>query len=125
MAKKKKELRRPEVRSIKVKLRLASMDSLFSRLIPKVICLVSTRRNEASMKYLRLIRLIASSAAPVPPSKKSMFFAFSIPFTTGFLSSLILMTRKGEDEETKRANEYFPVQSDSERAKGHPIVGSV
>ena len=77
------------------------------------------------MKYLRLLRLAASTFAPVPPSKKSLFFAFSIPFTTGFVSSLLLLTRVREDEETRKANEYFPVQSDSERAKGHPIVGSV
>jgi 5-bromo-4-chloroindolyl phosphate hydrolysis protein len=41
-----------------------------------------------------------------------------------FLSSMAIwaLTRK---KVVDQANDYFPVQSDSERAAGHPLVGSV
>ncbi|MCM2349338.1 MAG: DUF2892 domain-containing protein [Bacteriovoracaceae bacterium] len=58
--------------------------------------------------------------------KKIGFLGFVIPMATGLsgtcplYSALGISTRK----ETKdQDNEYFPVQSISEEAAGHPIVG--
>lgn len=34
-----------------------------------------------------------------------------------------VLTKDHQKKNTKRNNDYFPVQSDSERAAGHPIVG--
>lgn len=58
--------------------------------------------------------------------KKKVFLAFLIPVATGLVgtcpvySALGISTRRiGKDQD----NEYFPVQSNSERAAGHPIVG--
>lgn len=63
--------------------------------------------------------------------KKPIFGLFVIPMITGatgncpMYSALDLDTRemKGIDVE-KQANDYFPVQSPSERAAGHPLVGT-
>lgn len=43
----------------------------------------------------------------------------------GFAAGVLyeLFKRLPESSEEKQANNYFPVQSDSERAAGHPLVG--
>lgn len=58
--------------------------------------------------------------------KKPWYLLFTIPAIEGVFGTCALYsvlgvnTRSGEE---KQANEYFPVQSPSERAAGHPIVG--
>lgn len=60
--------------------------------------------------------------------KKPLYLAFLIPIATGAVgtcplySALGVSTRKDPDTQ---ANDYFPVQSTSEAAAGHPIVGVV
>ncbi|MGE3608273.1 MAG: hypothetical protein AB7I27_01700 [Bacteriovoracaceae bacterium] len=47
-------------------------------------------------------------------------------FTSIFISKIIHQWKaRGEHEKTERelANEYFPIQSPSEEAQNHPIVG--
>lgn len=70
---------------------------------------------------------ILSSLAFWGPRNKA-FLLFLIPVATGFVgtcpaySALDISTLPEGD---KRDNDYFPEQSDSERAAGHPIVGVV
>lgn len=46
-------------------------------------------------------------------------------FFSVILGSVFQLTRKkSTKDERDLANEYFPVQSDSERAQDHPIVGA-
>lgn len=60
--------------------------------------------------------------------KNKAFLGFLIPVATGLVgtcpaySALDISTLPEGD---KRDNDYYPVQSDSERAAGHPIVGVV
>ena len=67
-----------------------------------------------------------SSLAFWGPKNKG-FLGFIIPMSTGLIgtcplySALGISTRKDIKD---RDNEYFPVQSVSERAAGHPIVGA-
>ena len=69
--------------------------------------------------------LFLSSMAFWGPKKK-YFLGFLIPAFTGvtgncpFYSATGMSTRKEVEEQ---ANDYFPVQSSSEAAAGHPIVG--
>jgi hypothetical protein len=59
--------------------------------------------------------------------RKSFYLAFLAPMITGLTgkcplySAMNINTRKTANEQ---ANDYFPVQSDSERAAGHPLVGA-
>lgn len=48
------------------------------------------------------------------------FFAGALAFY--FMKGIL--NNGNTDEESRRANDYFKVQSPSERVKGHPIVGS-
>lgn len=50
-------------------------------------------------------------------------FGGSLLLLGGFLLLRRLRAQKSEVSEDRRSNQYFPVQSDSERAAGHPIVG--
>lgn len=69
--------------------------------------------------------LFLSSMAFWGPRKKK-YLIFLVPTITGvtgvcpLYSALGVSTRKGRDN---TSNNYFPVQSDSEKAAGHPIVG--
>jgi hypothetical protein len=82
-------------------------------------------------RYERVARVaggaLLSSLAFIGP-KKPWFLSFLIPVATGLVgtcplySALNISTRKKEED---LANDYFPVQSSSERAAGHPLVGSV
>lgn len=62
--------------------------------------------------------------------KKPAYLVFLIPMATGFIgtcplySALGISTRTIGEKESDQANDYFPVQSPSERAAGHPIVGA-
>jgi Protein of unknown function (DUF2892) len=59
--------------------------------------------------------------------RKTWYLAFLVPIVTGltgtcpFYSAMGVSTRK--DEIDSQANDYFPVQSSSEAAAGHPLVG--
>lgn len=77
----------------------------------------------------RLLRVIGggflSSLAFWGPKRKAYLW-FSIPAIEGFvgrcaLYSFLGINRRSPEED--QANSYFPVQSPSERAAGHPIVG--
>ncbi len=63
--------------------------------------------------------------------KKPIFGAFIIPMITGatgscpMYSALNINTRSEMEIDVEaQANDYFPVQSPSERAAGHPLVGT-
>lgn len=86
--------------------------------------------------YERVVRigggLFLSSLAFWGPRNKA-FLSFLIPVGTGVagtcpvysamgVSTLPREQDKPQDVE-KQANDYFPVESDSEIAAGHPIVG--
>lgn len=43
----------------------------------------------------------------------------------GLVTIYMIFGRRRQTEEDKQANEYFPTQSSSEIAAGHPIVGVV
>ncbi len=59
--------------------------------------------------------------------KKPWMLSFLGPVASGAVgtcplySALDISTRKDAEAQ---ANDYFPVQSDSERAAGHPLVGA-
>lgn len=58
--------------------------------------------------------------------KKPWYLAFAIPAIEGAIGTCALYSALGVNTrsiEEKQANDYFPVQSPSERAAGHPIVG--
>lgn len=77
-----------------------------------------------------LIRLFSSTALRYLPAAgpQRMAFRFLGPYTAlGVLGGFALYKayKRGDlDSVVRQANEYFPVQSSSERAAGHPIVGS-
>lgn len=60
--------------------------------------------------------------------RKPWLLSFLIPVATGLAgkcpvySALGINTR--DNSVDAQANDYFPVQSDSERAAGHPLVGA-
>lgn len=74
------------------------------------------------------VGLFLTSLAFWGPRKKC-FLGFLIPVWTGITgncpvySILGVSTRKDQRGPYEQANDYFPVQSDSEKAAGHPIVG--
>lgn len=82
--------------------------------------------------YERVARVIGgaalSSLAFRSPGKKWLL-AFLVPVVEGILGkcalcSLLGISTRSEDKKVEdQANDYFPVQSQSERAAGHPIVG--
>ena len=61
--------------------------------------------------------------------KKPWFLTFLVPVATGFVgtcplySALNISTCSTQKSAEEQANEYMPVQSFSEEAAGHPIVG--
>ena len=79
--------------------------------------------------------LLLSSLAFRKPRRLG-FLSFMVPVVTGLVgtcplySALGISTRPKEDKpllssdsKEEQANDYFPVQSSSERAAGHPLVG--
>lgn len=79
--------------------------------------------------YERLGRVIGGSflaSLAFWGPKKPWYLLSLIPVAEGivgkclFYSALNVSTRKHKDDQ---ANAYFPVQSSSERAAGHPLVG--
>lgn len=80
--------------------------------------------------YERIFRLLSgaflTSLAFWGPKNKG-FLSFSILMGTGFIGTCPLYSMLGINTRNKARrsldNEYFPKQSDSERAAGHPIVG--
>ena len=60
--------------------------------------------------------------------KKPWMLSFLIPVATGLMGKCPVYSALGINTRAKtvdeQANDYFPVQSDSERAAGHPLVGA-
>lgn len=80
------------------------------------------------MLKIRILKALVLPYLSASQSKRS--FTSSVPYAAlgavvGMSVYRVLKQNLGSDEEKKRADEYFPVQSDSERAANHPLVGSV
>lgn len=77
-------------------------------------------------RVLRFVGGIALTSLAFWGPKQKRYFAFLIPAITGMVgicplySALQISTRR---ESQDASNDYFPVQSASERVAGHPIVG--
>lgn len=73
---------------------------------------------------------LLSSMAFWGPKQKWML-SFLVPTVTGIVGTCPLYSAMGistlseKKNVEEQANDYFPVQSDSERVAGHPFVGSV
>lgn len=67
----------------------------------------------------RVFRIVSANKS----SKKTWSLGFIIPAITGLI--FYMRHSKKEDAVEQEANEYMPIQSDSERASGHPLVGSI
>lgn len=80
--------------------------------------------------YERVVRLLTgaflTSLAFWGPKHKG-FLSFTVLMGTGFIGTCPLYSMLGLNTRTHKNrsldNEYFPKQSVSERAAGHPIVG--
>ncbi|WP_408095696.1 hypothetical protein ACJVC5_11685 [Peredibacter sp. HCB2-198] len=77
-----------------------------------------------------LVRMLSTTALRYLPAAQPqrMAFKFFGPYAAlGALGGFALYKaykRGNLDPVVRQANEYFPIQSSSERAAGHPIVGS-
>lgn len=79
----------------------------------------------------RIFRLVTgsflASMAFWGPRKKWMLSLLIPALEGGFgvclMYSALGLSTRDKKETDARSNRYFPVQSDSERAAGHPIVG--
>lgn len=71
--------------------------------------------------------LFLSSLAFWGPKNK-WYLGFLVPAVEGMVGTCLMYSALGINTRSKegsedQANKYFPVQSTSERAAGHPIVG--
>lgn len=75
------------------------------------------------LKAILLLRNMINWGASPYSFKKTWTLGLILPAATGLL---LFMRRRSPHLETvdEQANRYIPIQSDSEKAAGHPFVGS-